>query len=232
MADEKKPKTDKGKGDKKDDKKSGGPGLEALEIFILVVLIAAFAVIYNFSGYFNSVVDYFNGKSGGIVTNINSVTHFWSSVSLVYCAVLSIGLMYSIAELVAIRSKEHKIMEARVVEAYKTAAQAGDKELNFRWKTILELAESQNQNDWRQAILDADSVLDQILAKGGFIGDSIGERLTNATKGDIKTLDQAWEAHKVRNMIAHDGSTFNLTQYEAKRVINLYKQVFEEFYFI
>ena len=63
-------------------------------------------------------------------------------------------------------------------------------------------------------------------------GDDLGSKLRGATKADFKTLDQAWEAHKVRNDIAHDGSNFLLSQREAKRVINLYRQVFEEFYYI
>ena len=63
-------------------------------------------------------------------------------------------------------------------------------------------------------------------------GDSIGEKLKKVEKADFKTLDEAWEAHKFRNQIAHEGSTMSVNQYEAKRVVNLYKKVFEEFYYI
>jgi hypothetical protein len=51
-------------------------------------------------------------------------------------------------------------------------------------------------------------------------------------KGDFKTLDAAWEAHKIRNAIAHEGSDFVLSQRESKRVIGLYEMVFNEFNYV
>jgi hypothetical protein len=61
------------------------------------------------------------------------------------------------------------------------------------------------------------------------MGNTLGDKLKQATRGDFKTLDAAWEAHRVRNQIAHEGSDFILTKHEAKRVIALYETVFEEF---
>jgi hypothetical protein len=80
--------------------------------------------------------------------------------------------------------------------------------------------------------LEADIVLDDILTSLGYQGDGIGEKLKRVNPGDMKSLNEAWEAHKVRNQIAHEGSQFPLTQHEANRVVNLYKKVMEEFYFI
>ena len=226
MAEEKKEKKEGG----------GGGGMEAVEIFILIVLIVAIALVFNFSDHFNAFIKWantlVNSKSGGVSSAWQSVVAFWNGFSLVLSALLAIGIFFSIAELAKIRRIERRIIDAHVEQAYETAAQAGDQELTIKWRTILDLTESTNVNDWKQAIIDADTILDQILVKAGFVGDSLGERLTGATKGDIKTLDQAWDAHKTRNAIAHGGSDFKLTQHEAKRVINLYKQVFEEFYFI
>ena len=47
-------------------------------------------------------------------------------------------------------------------------------------------------------------------------------------RSDINSIDDAWEAHKVRNRVAHEGSNFELTQREAKRIIGLYEKVFSE----
>jgi len=41
-------------------------------------------------------------------------------------------------------------------------------------------------------------------------------------------LQNAWEAHSVRNQIAHQGSDFPITELEARRVIKMYQNVFEE----
>ncbi len=80
--------------------------------------------------------------------------------------------------------------------------------------------------------MEADIILEDLLTKMGYGGDSIGEKLKKVAKGDMKTLDEAWEAHKVRNQIAHEGSNFTLNHHEAKNVIGMYRKVFEEFYYI
>ena len=66
----------------------------------------------------------------------------------------------------------------------------------------------------------------------GFHGDTLGERLKNTSKADFKTIDVAWEAHKIRNAIAHEGSDFLLSQRESKRIIGLYETVFKEFSYV
>jgi hypothetical protein len=91
---------------------------------------------------------------------------------------------------------------------------------------------SANQNDWKQAIIEADVMLDDILTRMGYRGESVGEKLKRVVTGDFASLDDAWEAHKVRNRIAHDGSNFVLTEHDAKHTIQRYKKVFEEFFYI
>lgn len=103
---------------------------------------------------------------------------------------------------------------------------------NERWESIERHMDTENENDWRQAILEADIILDEMVARMGYKGDNLGERLKNIEASDFKTLQNAWEAHKVRNRIAHDGSEYTLSRHEAKRVIELYKSVFKEFEYI
>jgi len=44
-------------------------------------------------------------------------------------------------------------------------------------------------------------------------------------------LEDAWDAHKVRNRIAHEGSDFLLTEHLARKTIGQFKNVFTEFQF-
>lgn len=97
-----------------------------------------------------------------------------------------------------------------------------------RWENILGLIESTNKNDWKAAIMDADNLLDEIMIEQGFVGVNLGERLKSS---NFDTLQNAWEAHKIRNNIAHD-SSFDLTKREAKRAIQNYSLVFNEFYYL
>lgn len=117
----------------------------------------------------------------------------------------------------AIRALEEKL-SGRVVS-----------EKNARFEHVTELVASENPGDWRVAIMEADIMLDDLLKSMGHDGESIGDRLKLVEKSDFTTIDLAWEAHKIRNRIAHHGSDFILTHREAKRVVDLYRQVFEEF---
>jgi hypothetical protein len=102
-------------------------------------------------------------------------------------------------------------------------------DINPQWQKILDHLESLNENDWRSAIMEADIMLSKILDNLSLPGDTMGEKLKAVEKSDFTTIENAWEAHKIRNQIAHEGSTFMLNQREAKRVISLYQSVFEEF---
>ncbi len=156
---------------------------------------------------------------------------FLIGISIPLAILFLIGIIYCVEQLKIIRDKEHALYDLKVEEAYETDVK-GDPSLTKRWESIMRHIESANQNDWRQAILEADIILDDLLNKMEYHGESIGEKLKRVEKADFNSLDEAWEAHKVRNQIAHEGSAMQLSQYEAKRVINLYKKVFEEFYYI
>ncbi len=95
-----------------------------------------------------------------------------------------------------------------------------------RWAYIMQLIESTQQSDWRTAIIEADIMLDELLTKQGYQGDTVGEKLKVASFG---TINDAWEAHKVRNDIAHQGSAYDLTDRIAYRTIHQFENVFREF---
>lgn len=78
---------------------------------------------------------------------------------------------------------------------------------------------------WRIGIMEADNMLLEVLRSKGYQGEGVSEMLKSAS---FKTVQLAWDAHKMRNRIAHEGSNFALTEHEAKRVFTLYESVFRE----
>ena len=162
---------------------------------------------------------------------ITNILQFLIGLSFPLALFFFIGIIYCVERLKEIRIKEVQLHDLKVEEAYDVVDKV-DPNSARRWENVERLIESPNQNDWKQAIIEADVMLDNLLNKMEYRGDSVGEKLKHVEKGDFKSLDEAWEAHKVRNQIAHDGLAAALSQYEAKRVINMYKKVFEEFYFI
>jgi hypothetical protein len=196
---------------------------------IEVVSPPALDIVY----YFNELANYLSAHSPSILSGLFSsgsvLIGYLVGLSIVISVVLIIGIVYSVERLKHIRKLEDKIYNAKVDPGYETIEKANP-ELENKWIKVTAKIESDNESDWRQAIMEADIILEDILIKLGYQGDSIGERLKRANKGDFNTLDQAWEAHKIRNLIAHEGSSHPLTKFEARRVINLYQQVFREFF--
>lgn len=99
---------------------------------------------------------------------------------------------------------------------------------NSRMDDVFMHIESDNPNDWKLAIIEADIILDDLLQQRGFAGNSLGERLKSVSPAQLNTLNDAWEAHKIRNRIAHDGADFVLTHRLAQDTINAYRRVFGE----
>jgi hypothetical protein len=100
---------------------------------------------------------------------------------------------------------------------------------NKRWQHVQELIASTNPGDWRMAILEADSMLEEMTIAMNIPGQSLGERLKAIEPSDFLTLQNAWEAHKVRNQIAHQGTNFQLEHRLAIATIKNFEVVFQEF---
>jgi hypothetical protein len=99
---------------------------------------------------------------------------------------------------------------------------------NEIWNSIRSKLLSDNPSDWRLAIIEADIYLDKSLDQKGFYGDTLGDKLKQLTPERLPSVQIAWEAHKVRNRIAHDGSDFVLTMPESRRVLSYYEIVFRD----
>lgn len=111
-------------------------------------------------------------------------------------------------------------------EAYKRKMVGGATPNRFH--DMKEHINSENPNDWKLAIIEADIMLDEALKRRGYAGNSLGERLRSVSPAAMQTLDDAWEAHKIRNEIAHSGVDFVLTHKLARETIVRYERVFGE----
>ncbi len=139
--------------------------------------------------------------------------------------------LYALVRLVELNKEEFGHLKHAIHDAHERAKEM-ENGRNPRWVRIENLMLTDNESDWRAAIIEADSMLEEALDSRGIYGDSIGEKLKNSTPGDLATLQAAWEAHQVRNEIAHSGGEYVLSQREARRTIQLYEVVFRELNYI
>lgn len=101
-----------------------------------------------------------------------------------------------------------------------------------RFDEVVALVNTPHESDWRRAIMEADIMLGEALEQQGYRGTTVGDRLKDANPLQMTTLDVAWQAHKVRNQIAHGGEGYHLSEWEARGTIDFYKRVFEELGFV
>jgi hypothetical protein len=164
-------------------------------------------------------------EDGGVKGALRSVL----AVIVVIGALITV-LLLGLIIYATIRTNQIRAREAQRIKA--AIPKDVPEQHNERWEKVKEHVASENPNDWRLAIIEADIMLDELVTRMGYQGQTLGDRLKQATRGDIQSIDAAWEAHKVRNQIAHAGSDYILTQREAQRVIDLYASVFREFKYI
>lgn len=157
---------------------------------------------------------------------VSFLTGLWIAITIVayLISAAAIGmLVFTTIRMHQIEAEEHE-----KYATFKNEDEAEAETEHHRWKHVRELIESASPNDWRQAIIEADIILDDMLTRLGYSGDSIGDKLKTVNPAQFRTIQEAWEAHKVRNDIAHLGSEFPLTDHLAYRTILQYENVFKE----
>ncbi|MBI2674747.1 MAG: hypothetical protein HYX22_03365 [Candidatus Yanofskybacteria bacterium] len=122
-----------------------------------------------------------------------------------------------------------KFLRARInlLKSIAPPEAAKESPLGSRWDEIQRHLNSTKEAEWKFAVIEADSLVDHVLKSSGYPGDTMGERLKNIDKTQIVTLDGLWEAHKIRNRLAHDTNYF-LRYGEAKRAVQLYEKTLKE----
>lgn len=156
--------------------------------------------------------------------------HTWSVFGIISSSlsIFFIGvIIFSLVRMREIQIHEKHEIDHEIKEALERDKQT-EKNQNPRWHYILTILESSNDSDWRVSIIEADTMLEDILREKGFTGESVSDLLESAKSAGYSNIQTVWDAHIVRNKIAHDGSEFPLTQVEARRVIKMYQVFFEE----
>ncbi len=190
--------------------------------------------LINFDYIFGSIsslftADFWMELPGRILIFADVLRPYSTVISLLFLT----GIVYCFLRIEQITkaTKHHDVVpegnENNAKQAQETVGPVG-----LRWRKIEKHLDSGRESDWRLAVIEADVLLDEMVTTMGYRGDSLGEKLKGVEKSDFMTIDKAWEAHAVRNKIAHEGVAFALTEREAKRVIGLYESVFREFRFL
>jgi hypothetical protein len=94
------------------------------------------------------------------------------------------------------------------------------------WKNIERHFFAGNDNDLKIALIEADTALDSALRNVGVVGANLGDRLKKVKTAQLPNIDNVWQAHKLRNQIAHDQAMV-LKRDVAERALTIYREALE-----
>lgn len=146
-------------------------------------------------------------------------------VALIISVIFGAGLIYNIISLI-------KLNKVQLAEFAKFIFEEVPEQRTGKWQKIKKYLDSDNPSDWRWAVLEADSLLEDIIKKIGYEGESFGERLKKIKPAQFKTLEDLWKAHKVRNRVAHPGGETEFTKEEAENALELYESSLKELQYL
>ncbi len=209
-----------------------GTNLKEEITFLLAGLFILALIVNQITSYFYSL----GWGDFGNIWNYLTQSYFgpwwsaWKVVALVLCAASVVWIFHSARQLRRIIGEEEKMFgsseESFIDELLEEVKP--EKKLQDKWERVLALSYSDHVSDWRLAVMEADIMLEEALRAKGFVGDSVGDMLKLVKSGDMVNIEAAWDAHKVRNRIAHSGGDFELNERETRRVITLFETVLKE----
>jgi len=190
----------------------------------------------NLEYFFNWIVEFFRsifnpysevGFAGGQLADVlRLVFKIFIPLAII---LLFVGWIYYQIRIIELRrlqmDRTYERINAKQQESHSSKT-------NERWEQVESLFNSVSPGDWRLAIIEADSMLEDLIVKLGYPGDNLGEQLKNINNGDFPDLQSAWEVHLVRNKIAHEGLAYNLAERDKRHIHNLYRKIFENAGFI
>ena len=177
-------------------------------------LKSVFYLIYQlFSGTADSLFSFFSSANWAVIQGYAILAEI----------ILIPALIYSTYKLLQIRKRQKE----EYLNLFKVAMEP-EKVNRQWWDDIANHIASENEAEWKLALIDSDKILEDALREAGYAGVGVGELLKDAeAKHGFNSLQDAWEAHKTRNRIAHE-SGFQLTKHEAKNAVERYKRAFQD----
>ena len=101
-----------------------------------------------------------------------------------------------------------------------------DKEfVSRKWANIQTMSQASGSS-LKDAVNEADKLLDYAMKGSGFRGTTMGERLKNHG-GRFSDINSVWSAHKLRNALAHEAD-FDLVPSQAREAVKNFERALKD----
>lgn len=126
-----------------------------------------------------------------------------------YCVIMAVASI-----LIGYRLVKFKYWQV-ITKGEETPVSVG--KMQQRWNKAYKRLDSDDSNEWKAAILEAATMLNEILAIVGYSGETLGEKINNMGSSQIENLEAVREANNIKNQIVKD-SSFAITKEEAEKI--------------
>lgn len=96
-----------------------------------------------------------------------------------------------------------------------------------RWQAIQKKASLASSDSLRMAVIEADSLVNDVLGQLGLGGKHMADRLMNLNPDEYSTLNAIWRAHRIRNDLVHTPGFF-LSPEDAQKLLSDYESFLKE----
>ncbi len=103
----------------------------------------------------------------------------------------------------------------------------GVKKTFKQWAKITKRLETGKEAECKLAVIEADSLLNDIFKEMGYSGETIEEILKQLDSTTLPNIKQIWEAHKIRNNVVHDPD-YRFTLDEAKKTLGIFEKALRD----
>ncbi len=144
----------------------------------------------------------------------------------IFSVVLSLLMLYFIIKLL-IKSEiiKHQLTK---INTFLLTTKYEQRRILKSWKKVINLIHSGDENSYKKAILAADKLLDEILERSGWVGDDLGDKISQIKTVQMPDIDKLMASHKIAEKIQEDHD-FKITYEETIKALTIYEKLFRDF---
>lgn len=102
------------------------------------------------------------------------------------------------------------------------------KKTKSRWEVIKKRLESQEEKEFKIAIIEADEMVGDLVKGMGHQGENLGEIFKSVPEMQVESMAKVKKAHETKNRIVQD-ENFPVSLELAKETLGLYEEFLDEF---
>lgn len=163
--------------------------------------------------FFNYIYE-IRGIVGGFISNHLFVIEI---VSFTISLLLLWGIFYSLIKINYWGMKVDKFVDILGV------GRLSKRRLIKGWKQVKKRMKLPDVQQWKLAVMEADTILNEALKKFGYLSRRLADKLDVLTAAQISNTEELKWANKIRRKI-YSEPDFSLTREEAVKIIDIYKK--------